>query len=102
MILSRTNTLLEDIEAARKKGFDSEFMFSNNHLMCRTNNFWYQKNDLTLIAYSRQEEMLALENRSFLFLIQTGDGVQGYLSSIYGKDSDIELIDFIMSLSKQA
>lgn len=101
MILSNANTLLEDIEAARKAGYTSDFMFRDGHLLCRSNNIWYQKEDLILVEYCRHEGMNDPGDSSILFLIKTKDDIKGCLSSAYGKDADIDLIDFVLSLSKE-
>ncbi len=100
MILSSENTLLQDIEVARKAGYTSDFMYKENHLLCRTNNRWYQQKDLTLVEYCRHEGMSDPGDSSILFLIKTKDNVNGCLTSAYGKDADVELINFVIALEK--
>ncbi len=100
MILSQKNTLTEDITAARKEGFTSDFMFRNGRLTCRTNNKDYTAEDCTLIEYCRHEGMNDPSDSSILFLIACNDGIKGCLTSAYGVDADTELIEFVMSLPK--
>ncbi|AEE19001.1 hypothetical protein [Dokdonia sp. 4H-3-7-5] len=101
MILSQSNTLTEDIAAARVAGFTSDFMYRDGRLLCRTNDRWYQIKDLTLIEYCRHEGMNDPSDSSILFLIETNDSIKGCLTSAYGKDADTDLIDFVMSLEKK-
>ncbi|MGK0386777.1 MAG: hypothetical protein ACI849_001396 [Patiriisocius sp.] len=100
MILSQSNTLLEDIEAARKEGYTSDFMYRLGKFSCRTNTKEYVAADCTLIEYCRHEGMNDPGDSSILFLIACNDGVKGCLSSAYGVDADTDLIEFVMSLSK--
>jgi|TARA_R110000751_G_C13516058_1_gene452211 hypothetical protein len=102
MILSEKNTLLEDIEAARKEGYTSDFMYREGHLICRTNNKKYSKSDCTLVEYCRHEGMNDPSDSSILFLIECNDGTKGCLSSAYGVHAEIELIEFVRSLEKKA
>lgn len=100
MILSQSNTLLEDLAAARVAGFTSDFMYKDGHLLCRTNTFWYESKDCRLVEYCRHEGMNDPGDSSILFLIHCMDGVKGCLSSAYGKDADVDLINFVMGLQK--
>jgi len=100
MILSRSNSLSEDIEAARKEGFTSDFMYREGQLWCRTNNKKYDAASCVLVEYCRHEGMNDPSDSSILFLIECADGVKGCLSSAYGVDADTELIEFVLSLKK--
>ncbi len=100
MILSQSNTLLEDIEAARKEGYTSDFMYQNKRLLCRTNNKWYGNEACTLIEYCRHEGMSDPSDNSILFLIACNDGIKGCLTSAYGVDADTDLIEFVLNLKK--
>ena len=101
MILSQKNTLIEDIEEARKEGYTSDFMYRDNRLLCRTNNIWYEKEDCRLIEYCRHEGMNDPGDSSILFLIACHDGIKGCLSSAYGIDADHDLIEFVLALKKE-
>lgn len=100
MILSTNRSLLEDIEAAKKEGFTEDFMYKNKTIIGRTNKKTYTKESCVLIEYCRHEGMNDPSDSSILFLIECNDGTKGCLSSAYGKDSEPNLIDFVMSLSK--
>jgi len=100
MILSQNNTLLEDIEAARKEGYTSDFMYQNKRLLCRTNDVWYKKEACMLMEYCRHEGMNDPGDSSILFLIACTDGTKGCLSSAYGVDADADLIEFVSALKK--
>ena len=101
MLPSQSNTLLEDIEAARKEGYTSDFMYRDNRLLCRANNKWYEKEACTLIEYCRQEGMNDPGDSSILFLIACKDGIKGCLSSAYGVDADTDLMEFVLALKKE-
>lgn len=101
MILSQSNTLLQDIEAAKKEGYTSDFMYRENRLLCRTNNIWYEKEECTLVEYCRHEGMNDPGDSSILFLIACKDGTKGCLSSAYGMDADTDLILFVLALKKE-
>ena len=101
MILSQSNTLLEDIEAARKEGYTSDFMYRDDRLLCRSNNVWYEKEVCILVEYCRHEGMNDPGDSSILFLIACTDGVKGCLSSAYGTDADTDLIEFVLALKKE-
>lgn len=101
MILSQSNTLLEDIAAAKKEGYTSDFMYREHRLLCRTNNKWYEKEECTLVEYCRHEGMNDPGDSSILFLIVCTDGTKGCLSSAYGMDADPELIEFVLALKKE-
>ncbi|MBV1925315.1 MAG: hypothetical protein KUG49_02250 [Dokdonia sp.] len=101
MILSQSNTLPEDIEAARKEGYTSDFMYRDDRLLCRSNNVWYEKEACILVEYCRHEGMNDPGDSSILFLIACTDGVKGCLSSAYGTDADTDLIEFVLALKKE-
>lgn len=100
MILSQSNTLSEDINAARLSGFTSDFMFRNNQLFCRNSNKYYNQQDCLLVEYCRHEGLNDPDDASILFLIQCTDNNKGCLTSAYGVDADAELMDFVKSLKK--
>lgn len=102
MILSQSNTLLEDIEAAKKAGYTSDFMYREDLLLDRTNNRRYKKEECTLVEYGRHEGMNDPGDSSILFLIACSDGTKGCLSSAYGIDADTDLIEFVLALKKEA
>lgn len=101
MILSNHRSLLDDIKAAKKEGFTEDFMYKENAIFGRTNKKTYSKESCVLIEFSRHEGMNDPSDSSILFLIECNDGTKGCLSSAYGKDSDPNLIDFVMSLEKK-
>ena len=92
MILSKTNTLSQDITVARNAGFTSDFLYRENRLLCRTNNKWYDKNECYLVDDP--------SDSSILFLIECSDGTKGCLSCAYGTYADSDLIEFVLSLNK--
>jgi hypothetical protein len=98
MILSQSNTLSQDIDAARKAGYLIEFYFRNGKLICRTSNRSYGNNDCLLVEHCRHEGMSDPGDASILFLIQCTNGQKGYLSSAYGIYANTDLIDFIHSM----
>ena len=100
MILSKTNTLSQDITVARNAGFTSDFLYRENRLLCRTNNKWYDKNECYLVEYCRHEELNDPSDSSILFLIECSDGTKGCLSCAYGTYADSDLIEFVLSLNK--
>lgn len=100
MILSQSNTLTQDIDAARKAGYLSEFYFNQGKLICRTTRHSYGPNDCFLAEYCRHEGMTDPGDSSILFLVRCTDGQKGYLSSAYGIYADTDLIDFMLSLKK--
>ncbi|MGB5437129.1 MAG: hypothetical protein WBM98_14635 [Maribacter sp.] len=100
MILSQSNTLTQDIDAARKEGYNSDFYFRNGKINCRGTNDTYGHESCFLVEYCRHEGMTDPGDASILFLIQCGDGRKGYLSSAYGIYANTDLIDFIHSLKK--
>jgi len=101
MILSDSNTLLEDIKAARAAGYTSDFMYRDDRLLCRANNVWYSAQELVLVESCRHEGMNDPSDSSILFLITASDGIKGCLSSAYGKDAEVDLINFVLSLQKE-
>ncbi|MFT5079323.1 MAG: hypothetical protein ACI825_001401 [Planctomycetota bacterium] len=101
MILSQSNTLSQDIDAARKAGYTSDFMYINNALRCRTNNKDYSRYECTLVEYCRHEGMNDPGDSSILFLIECKDAIKGCLTSAYGKDADTDLTEFVLSLPKK-
>ncbi len=100
MILSQSNTLTQDILAARKEGYISEFYFRNGTINCRTTAQSYNHDDCLLVEYCRHEGMTDPSDSSILFLIQCKDGNKGYLSSAYGIYADTDLIDFVLLLKR--
>jgi len=100
MILSIDRTLIEDLNAAKKEGYSSEFIFRDEKLHCRTNKKSYTKEECILMEYCRHEGMNDPSDSSILFLIKCNDGTKGCLTSAYGIDADTDLIEFVMSLPK--
>lgn len=100
MILSSENTLLQDIAKAKANGFTEDFMYSENTIIARQSKRMFGKTDCTLVEYCRHEGMSDVDDASILFLIACADGTRGCLSSAYGKDADIKLIEFVMALKK--
>ena len=100
MILSQSNTLTQDINAARKAGYLIELYFRNGKLIGRNPNRSYSPSDCFLVEHCRHEGMSDPGDASILFLIQCADGQKGYLSSAYGIYANTELIDFIRSMKK--
>lgn len=102
MILSQSNTLLEDIEVARKQGYTSDFMYRDRRLLCRRTDTWYEREQCTLVEYCRHEGMNDPGDSSILFLIVCNDGIKGCLTSAYGIDADTALIEFVLALKKES
>ncbi|MDX1462859.1 MAG: hypothetical protein R3359_07365 [Marinirhabdus sp.] len=100
MILSEKNTLLEDITIAKANGFTNDFMYRENHLICRQSSIKYTASQCLLVEYCRHEGLNDPGDSSILFLISCEDGTKGCLSSAYGMHADAELIHFVMSLEK--
>lgn len=100
MMLSKNNTLIDDIKTARKAGFTIEFAYRDNRIFCRNTNKSYGHEDCLLLEHCRHEGMNDPGDASILFLIQCKDGSKGYLSSAYGVYADTDLIDFVLSLRK--
>lgn len=100
MILSSENTLLEDIAQAKRKGFTEDFMYSEKTIIARQSKRMFTRNDCELVEYCRHEGMSDVDDSSIVFLIACNDGTRGCLSSAYGKDAEVELIEFVMSLKK--
>ncbi len=102
MILSNSRTLLEDIAFAKRSGYDEEFIFQESALIGRNNRKRYERDECTLVEYCVHEGLSDPSDQSILFLISCGDGTKGCLSSSYGTYADTDLIDFVMSLKKEA
>lgn len=102
MILSNSRTLLEDITEAKRSGYKEEFMYRKDKLVARNKKTSYKKNECFLIEYCIHEAMSDPSDQSILFLIECVDGTKGCLSSSYGVYADSELIEFCLSLKKQA
>ena len=100
MILSRKNSLLEDIAAARKAGYMDDFMYRAQQLISRTSKKAYSADACTLVEYCRHEGMNDPGDSSILFLIACNDGTKGCLTSAYGVDADTNLIEFVRSLPR--
>lgn len=100
MILSTHNTLLEDIQLAKKEGYTEDFMYADKKIIGRSNKKEYSASECILIEYCRHEGASDPDDASILFLIQCADGTKGCLSSAYGRFADTALIDFVMSLQK--
>ena len=100
MIVSQSNTLTQDIDAARKAGYLIEFYYRKGKLICKTSNRSYDNSDCLLVEHCRHEGMSDPGDASILFLIQCTDGQKGYLSSAYGIYANTDLIDFIRSIKK--
>lgn len=100
MILSQSNTMTQDIEAARKEGFLIEFYFRNGRIHCRNSSKKYDHNECLLVEYCRHEGMNDPGDGSILFLIECVDGSKGYLTSGYGIYADTDTVDFILSLKR--
>ena len=101
MILSIENSLVEDIEVARKEGFIVDFRYSCGKIIDRSNNNSYSDKDCLLIEYCRHEGLNDPSDASILFLIECTDGAKGCLSSAYGINADTELIEFVLALKKK-
>lgn len=101
MILSRENTLIEDLEAARKEGYNIDFRYYQGKIINRSNNNAYSDEDCTLIEYCRHEGLNDPSDASILFLIECADGTKGCLSSAYSIQADTELIEFVLTLKKK-
>jgi hypothetical protein len=100
MILSEKNSLLEDIEAARKNGFTTDFWYRDGKITARDTSKNYTKEQCFLVEYCRHEGMNDPGDSSILFLISCDDGTKGCLSSAYGIDADVDLINFVMALKR--
>ena len=100
MILSQSNTLTQDIDAARKLGFTNDFYFRDGKINCRGTNNTYDHDACFLVEYCRHEGMTDPGDASILFLVQCTDGQKGHLSSAYGIYADTDLIEFMLSLKK--
>jgi len=100
MILSIDNTLIEDIEAARKDGYTIDFSYHGGVIIDRSNNKSYVEEDCKLVEYCRHEGMNDPGDASILFLIECNDGTKGCLSSAYGIYADTELIEFVLNLKR--
>ncbi|MGB5647092.1 hypothetical protein [Muriicola sp.] len=101
MILSQSNTLTQDIEAAKKEGFATAFYFRDEKIHCRNSSKKYGKDECILVEYCRHAGMNDPGDESILFLIECTDGVKGYLTSGYGIYADTDTVDFILSLKRQ-
>lgn len=100
MSFSQSNTMIQDIEAARKKGYTMELYFRDKQVHCSNSSKKYGHNECVLVEHRRHEGMTNPGDASILFLIQCTDGRKGYLSSAYGIYANTDLIDFIHSLKK--
>ena len=100
MIFSQSNTLTQDIDAARKEGYTMELYFRDTQVHCRNTSKKYGPDECVLVEHRRHEGMTNPGDASILFLIQCTDGRKGYLSSAYGIYANNDLIDFIHSLKK--
>jgi len=100
MILSAHNTLLEDIQLAKKEGFTEDFMYADKKIIGRNNKIEYAASACVLVEYCRHEGASDPDDASILFLIRCNDGTKGCLSSAYGRHADTALIEFVMSLEK--
>ena len=100
MILSQSNTLTQDIEAARKEGFTTEFYYRDEKIHGRNSSKKYGKDECVLVEYCRHEGMNDPGDESILFLIECASGTKGYLTSSYGIYADTDTIDFILSLKR--
>ena len=98
MILSSKNTLIEDIEVARKEGYVVDFRFHRGVIINRFNNKIYVAKDCKLVEYCRHEGLNDPSDASILFLIECTDGTKGCLSSAYGIYADTNLIEFVLTL----
>lgn len=101
MVLSSENTLLEDIAKAKTNGFTEDFMYSEKTIIARQSKKIFTQNECELVEYCRHEGMSDVDDSSIVFLIACKDGTKGCLSSAYGKDADVKLIKFVMSLTKE-
>ncbi len=100
MILSSENTLLQDIAEAKANGFTEDFMYSENTIIARQSKKMFRQTDCALVEYCRHEGMSDVDDASIVFLIACNDGTKGCLSSAYGKDADVALIEFVMALKR--
>lgn len=101
MILSSQKTLLEDIQAAKKNGFTTDFLYREHKIYDRNTNIGYDKNQCTLIEYCRHEGLNDPSDASMLFLISCDDNVKGCLSSNYGVHANPDLMEFVLSLKSK-
>lgn len=102
MILSNSRTLLEDIEEAKRNGYDEEFIYQSLKLIGRKNKLSYEESDCSLIEYCVHEGLSDPSDQSILFLIECSDGTKGCLSSSYGIYADSDLIEFCLAIKKKA
>jgi len=100
MILSQSNTMTQDIEAARKEGFLTEFYFRDGRIHCQNSLNNYRHDECVLVEYCRHEGMTDPGDGSILFLIECTDGSKGYLTSGYGIYADTDTVDFVLSLER--
>ncbi|WP_310555873.1 phosphoribosylpyrophosphate synthetase [Flavobacterium sp.] len=101
MILSTDNSLVQDIEFAKKSGFTADFMYINKKIIDRKTKKEYTDRDCFLVEFCRHEGMNDPSDSSILFLIECIDNIKGCLSSAYGKDADPNLIEFVINLNKK-
>ncbi|HWS59781.1 MAG TPA: hypothetical protein VN182_02520 [Flavobacterium sp.] len=102
MILAANKTLIEDIEAAKKADFTTDFMYAGKKIIYRKTKNEYTNKDCVIIEFCRDEVMNDPSDSSILFLLESNHNTKRSLSSAFGKDADPNLIDFVKKLNKIA
>ena len=101
MILANSNTLLEDIEAAKQNGYNYEFLYLFGKIVCRKTKAAFSAQDVTLDEYHIHEALSDPSDQSIIFLLSTKTGLKGIVTGAYGIYSDNEQIEFFLSLANR-
>src|SRR5690349_16078942 len=90
----RYDSLLDALEAARKKSFIHDFHLEND-LLTTEDGSQFSSREISILEYHRFEGESDPEDESVIYLIETANGVRGTLVDAYGVKADEQVAEFL-------
>ncbi len=85
----------------QKKGYTTNYRFSEGKLMDSETNKAYNPNEIFVVAEHRYEGMSDPSDMSILYIIETQDKLKGTFLLGYGPTADLEIADFFKQIPKE-
>ena len=95
MSVNQFETLIEALEALKKRGFSDSFVIKENGIRSQETGKTFRPEDVTIVEHHRFEGETDPGDMSVVYAVQCSDGKRGTIIDAYGTYSDPLLSDFL-------
>lgn len=88
-------TLSESLDAAKRRGFTSDFSVENGELRCMETDERFSPDEATIVDHRRFEGPSSEDDKEALYFIETTSGLHGTLVDAYGTYASEDVAEFL-------